>query len=149
MSDIDVLRLLDAIQVFERKINLALMYYGLRLPQYRVLDALDKSGKITLSDLSRKLDVTRATMSALVVKMKNAGLVQSLDNTADRRSFYVKITEAGHARFKSAEKAFHLMQRSVCRSLSDETVEAVNGFSLGVLHGIISASPAGWPPGGG
>jgi DNA-binding MarR family transcriptional regulator len=137
MSDVDVLRLLDAIQVFERKINLALMYYGLRLPQYRVLDSLDKAGKITVSDLSRKLDVTRATMSVLVTKMQKAGLVVYLDNKVDKRSFYIKLTEAGSARLRSAEQAFHLMQKNMSQSLPEDIIDALNTFSLGVQHGSI------------
>ena len=132
MSDVDVLRLLDAIQVFERKLNLALMYYGLRLPQYRVLDILDKVGKITVSDLSRKLDVTRATMSVLVTKMQKAGLVSYLDNKMDKRSFYIKLTEAGRLRLRSAEQAFQVMQKRMCESLPEDTIEALNAFALGV-----------------
>jgi len=135
MSDIDVLRLLEAIQVFERKINLALMYYGLRLPQYRVMDVLDKAGKMTVSDLSRKLDVTRATMSVLVSKLQKAGLVEYQDNKVDRRSFYIKLTESGRTRLNSAAQAFQLMQKTICQSLPVETVDALNSFSLGVRTG--------------
>ena len=137
MSDVDVLRLLDAIQVFERKLNLALMYYGLRLPQYRVLDILDRVGKITVSDLSRKLDVTRATMSVLVAKLQKAGLVTYLDNKVDRRSFYVKLTDTGQTRLRSAEQAFQLMQKSLCRTLPEDVIEALNTFSHGVRFGGI------------
>ena len=137
MSDVDILRLLDAIQVFERKINLALMYYGLRLPQYRVMEALDKSGKITVSDLSRKFDVTRATMSVLVAKLQKAGLVFYLDNKLDKRSFYIKLSEAGTTRLKIAAQAVELMQKSMCKSLPDDIIAALNDFSLGVRHGSI------------
>ena len=137
MSDVDVLRLLEAIQVFERKINLALMYYGLRLPQYRVLSVLDKAGKITVSDLSRKFDVTRATMSVLVAKLQKAGLVVALDNSMDKRSFYIKLTEAGRTRLSSATLAFELMQKSMSKSLPDDIINALNAFSLGVRQGQI------------
>lgn len=129
MNEIDVLRLLDAIQVFERKMNLALMYYGLRLPQYRVLEALDKSGKMTVSDLSRKLDVTRATMSVLVTKLRKAGLVTYIDNSVDKRSFYVKLSDAGVTRLHSAGQAFQLMQKSLCQALPVDVIAALNTFS--------------------
>jgi DNA-binding MarR family transcriptional regulator len=130
MNEIDVLRLLDAIQVFERKMNLALMYYGLRLPQYRVMETLDKAGRMTVSDLSRRLDVTRATMSVLVAKMHKAGLVIYQDNKIDKRSFYVKLSDAGLTRLHSAEQAFQLMQKSLCQSLPDDVIAALNTFSL-------------------
>lgn len=132
MSDVNVLRLLDAIQVFERKLNLALMYYGLRIPQYRVLDILDKVGKITVSDLSRKLDVTRATMSVLVAKMQKAGLVSYQDNKKDKRSFYIILTEAGRLRLRSAEQAFQVMQKRMSETLPRDTIDALNTFALGV-----------------
>lgn len=137
MSDkeIDVLRLLEAVQVYERKINLALMYYGLRLPQYRVLDVLNRSGKMTVSDLSRKLDVTRATMSVLIAKLHKAGLVEYIDNKVDRRSFYIRLSELGGARLEIAARAFDLMQRNLCRSLSQDIIGALNMFSEGVLLG--------------
>lgn len=127
-----MLRLLDAMQVFERKINLALMYYGLRLPQYRVLETLDKSGKMTVSDLSRKFDVTRATMSVLVARMQKAGLVVYLDNKVDKRSFYVRLSDAGIARFQIAEQAFQLMQKSLCQSLPEDVTVALETFSHNV-----------------
>jgi DNA-binding MarR family transcriptional regulator len=136
-SDIDVLRLLEAIQVFERKINLALMYYGLRLPQYRVLDVLEKSGKMSVSDLSRRLDVTRATMSVLVTKLQKAGLLEYINNKVDKRSFYVKLSDAGSARLKIAQRAFALMEHKLCQSLPDEIVAALNTFSRGVRQGAI------------
>jgi DNA-binding MarR family transcriptional regulator len=134
MSDFDILSLLETIQIFERKINLALMYYGLRLPQYRVLSLLHKSGRITVSDLSRRLDVTRATMSVLIAKLRKAGLVECLNNRVDKRSFYIILTEAGSLRLKNAEQAFELMQKSICKSLPAETIQALNQFSLGVRH---------------
>lgn len=134
-QEIDVLRLLEAIQVFERKINLALMYYGLRLPQYRVMEVLDKSGKMTVSDLSRKLDVTRATMSVLIGKLQKAGLVEYVNNKVDRRSFYVRLSELGRARLGIAGRAFELMQRNLCQSLPTEIIDALNTFSQGVRQG--------------
>lgn len=130
-----MLRLLDAIQVFERKINLALMYYGLRLPQYRVLETLDKSGKMTVSDLSRKLEVTRATMSVLVSRMQKAGLVVYLDNKVDKRSFYVRLSDTGLDRFHIAEQAFQLMQKSLCQTLPEDVIAALNTFSWNVRQG--------------
>lgn len=134
MDELDLLRLMDAIQSFERKINLALMYYGLRLPQYRVLETLDRSGKITITDLSRHFDVSRATTSVLVTKMHKAGLVDYLDNRADKRSTYLKLTELGQARLKIARRAFELIQKSICQTLPQEVINALNILSQEVQH---------------
>jgi len=134
MSEFDLLRLMDAVQLFERKINLALMYYGLRLPQYRVLETLDRSGKITISDLSRHFDVTRATTSVLVAKMHKAGLVEYIENRADKRSTYISLTEAGQNRLKVARQAFVLMQKSIRETLPEEVIDALSLFSQEIQH---------------
>ena len=134
MSKLDVFYLLDATQKFESKLNLALMYFGLRLPQYRVMDILNKSGKITVSDLSRSVDVSRATMSVLITKMQKAGLIETLNNRQDRRSFYLKLTESGLAKFYSAEAAVNLVLRNLEKTLSDVSIEALNEFSKKIKH---------------
>jgi len=134
MNEFDLLRLMDAVQLFERKINLALMYYGLRLPQYRVLETLDKSGKITITDLSRHFDVTRATTSVLVAKMHKAGLVDYLENRVDKRSTYVRLTEAGQNRLLAARKAFELMQKNLRETLPEEVMDALMQFSQEIQH---------------
>ena len=83
MDKLQVLELLEATQQFEKKLNLALMYSGLRIPQFRVMLFLEKSGNITVSDLSRYMNVTRATMSVLVNQLLTAGEVKSRSNIKD------------------------------------------------------------------
>lgn len=140
MCELDIVALMESSQNLERKLNLALMYCGLRLSQYRLLGLLDKSGKITVCDISRKLDVTCATMSVLISKMKEAGLVECLDNKRDKRSFYVQMTEAGRSRLASAEQTVRVIQRGISRSLPEETVRTVNAFSREIANGRIIAS---------
>lgn len=129
VSELDIFYLLEATQKFEARLNLALMYFGLRLPQYRVLDVLDKSGKITVSDLSRNMNVSRATMSVLIAKLQKSGLIESLDNRLDKRSFYLLLTPAGLAKFKSAEAAVNLVRRNLEQTLTAESIVALNDFS--------------------
>ena len=43
MEQFDVLELLETVQVFENKLNLALMYSGLRLPQFRAMVFMEKA----------------------------------------------------------------------------------------------------------
>lgn len=139
MRELDLLALMESTQNIERKISLALMYCGLRLPQYRLLNLLDKSGKIALSDISRRLEVSCATMSVLISKMKEAGLVECQDNARDKRSFYVQLTEAGRSRLASAEQTVHVIQRRISKSLPDEIVQTVNAFSREIANGRIIA----------
>ena len=133
MAILQVIELLEATQQFEKKLNLALMYSGLRIPQFRVMLFLKKSGKITVSDLSRYLNVTRATMSVLVNQLLKAHIVESITNPSDKRSFYIKLSESGLRRLELAEAEVKLVEEKISNTISSETITALNEFSRAFL----------------
>ncbi len=133
MDTLQVLELLEATQQFEKKLNLALMYSGLRIPQFRVMVFLEKSGKITVSDLSRYMNVTRATMSVLVSQLLSASVVSSINNLKDKRSFYVRLTDSGLRRLELAQREAKLVEEKISTSFSTDTIEALNKFSKAML----------------
>ena len=126
MEPLRVIELLEATQTIEKKLNLALMYSGLRLPQFRAMLFLEKAGKITVSDLSRYLNVTRATMSVLVNDLIKATIVETVVNKKDKRSFYIKLTESGLSRLTLAKSEVALVADKISHELSDDTIEALN-----------------------
>lgn len=136
MEQLHVLALLEATQQFEKKLNLALMYSGLRIPQFRAMVFLGKSGKITVSDLSRYMNVTRATMSVLVNQLLSASIVESIINKKDKRSFYIKLTESGLRRLELAQREVSLVENNISNSFSLDTVIALNKFSKEMLSKI-------------
>ncbi len=129
MTKLNVLDLLEAVRVYERKFTLSLTYSGLRIPQFRVIDFLDKSGKITVSDLSRHINVTRATISVLVTELITAGIVESIKNKNDKRSFYIKLTERGKTRLAVARTEISLVEEKISNGLSLDTIDCLNDFS--------------------
>ena len=129
MAKLNVLELLDAVMAFEQKINLALMYSALRLPQYRVMVFLEKAGKITVTDLSKQLNVTRATMSVLVNELLKAEIVESVVNTTDKRSFYVRLTNNGLSRLNVARKDLSFVEESISENFTQDQINLFNEFS--------------------
>lgn len=129
METLNVLDLLEIMQALERKINLALNYAGLRLPLYRAMACLEKSGKITVSDLSRQLNVTRATTSVLVSQLKKANIIETIDNRADKRSFYVLLTMSGTLRLELARKEVAFVVRNISKRYPAEVIQALNDFT--------------------
>ncbi|MFV1983868.1 MAG: MarR family winged helix-turn-helix transcriptional regulator [Thiohalomonadales bacterium] len=132
MKRLNVLDLLDATQTFEQKFNLALIYSGLRLPQYRVMDFLEKSGKITVSDLSRQYNVSRATISVLVNELIRVGIVTRIKNRTDKRSFYIKLSDSGLQRLETARQEINIVEDKISQTLPDELVNLLNNFSSGI-----------------
>ena len=136
MEQFDVLELLETVQVFENKLNLALMYSGLRLPQFRAMVFMEKAGKITVSDLGRQQGVSRATASVLVTSLTKAGIVESIANRSDKRSFYIKLTESGLNRLQLAKKEVALVEERLAQKIPEEIVLAIRNLSRTVRKNI-------------
>ncbi|MCW8899262.1 MAG: MarR family transcriptional regulator [Gammaproteobacteria bacterium] len=133
MESLHIIQLLEATQIFEKKLNLALMYSGLRIPQFRAMLFLEKSGKITVSDLSRYLNVTRATMSVLSNDLIKADIVESIKNPKDKRSFYMKLTESGLRRLELAKREVALVQDRISSEFTPETIALLNQIVTSII----------------
>ena len=130
MTQLNVLDLLEATQVFERRLNLALTYSGLRLAQFRALQILEKCGKMTVSDLSRRINVTRATVSILANELLKAGVIEKQGNSVDKRSFYLRLTETGQQRLLLASQAVAMVEKNLSQLFDAGIIEALNDFSM-------------------
>jgi DNA-binding MarR family transcriptional regulator len=133
MESLHIIQLLEATQIFEKKLNLALMYSGLRIPQFRAMLFLEKSGKITVSDLSRYLNVTRATMSVLVNDLLKADIVESIKNPKDKRSFYMRLTDSGLRRLSLAKREVALVEEKISSEFTPETISTLNQIVTSII----------------
>ena len=68
---------------------------GLTHPQYLVMLALWGEEPLSVTDLSRRLELDPATLSRLLRRLESAGLVRRDRNPTDERSLAVALTEAG------------------------------------------------------
>ncbi|WP_307861707.1 MarR family winged helix-turn-helix transcriptional regulator [Nocardioides xinjiangensis] len=68
---------------------------GLTHPQYLVMLALWGAEPLSLTELSRRLDLDAGTLSRLLKRLEAAGLVRRDRNRADERSLAVALTPRG------------------------------------------------------
>ena len=136
MKPFDVLELLETVQVFENKLNLALMYSGLRLPQFRAMVFMEKAGKITVSDLGRQQGISRATASVLVASLKKAGIIESVSNSADKRSFYIRLTASGLNRLQLAKKEVALVEERLVQKIPQDILPALKALAVSMRQNL-------------
>lgn len=129
MEHLDVIGLLKAVQVLERNMSVALMYSGLRIPQFRLLDVLAQVGQATVTEMSAKLRVTRATASVTVNELIKSGAIEAVENFSDRRSFHIRLTESGQQRLSVARSDLGVYCAKVSQHYSPEIVRVLNTFS--------------------
>jgi DNA-binding MarR family transcriptional regulator len=78
---------------------------GLTAVQLRVLQIVAEKGRATPTDLSNRMGVTMATVSALIKKLEGRGLLTKQRSTVDRRQTDLAITSAGLEKVQAAPDA--------------------------------------------
>ena len=77
---------------------------GLTHPQYLVMLALWQHAPLSLTEISRLLQLDPGTVSPLLKRLQSAGLVQRTRLAGDERTLSVTLTEAGQALRERAEQ---------------------------------------------
>jgi DNA-binding MarR family transcriptional regulator len=62
-------------------------------PQGMLMGTLAQHGEMKVSDLSEKLGLTNSTVSGILDRLENAGMVERTRSKEDRRVVYIKVTE--------------------------------------------------------
>lgn len=69
--------------------------HGLTLPQFGVLEALYHLGDLRICEIIEKTLSTSGNMTVVVRNLEQEGLIQRLQDPADKRAFRIGITEKG------------------------------------------------------
>ncbi len=91
-SLIAIRRILRATELYGRELARAA---GLTAVQIRVLQILGERGHATPKDISRRMGVSQATMTALIDRLAGKGMVERQRSAADGRQTNVLLTETG------------------------------------------------------
>jgi len=129
MDQLDVVGLLKAAQTLERNVTVALMYAGLRLPQFRLLETLAEMGQATVSEMSERLHITRATACVLCNDLIRSGAVAMVENPSDRRSFYIRLTELGSDKLHVARSDLGVLMNKLSQRYPEDMVRVLNEFA--------------------
>ena len=101
------LRLLTCTQLIERQVRSRLReQFSSTLPRFDLMSQLERHREgLKMNELSRMLMVTGGNVTAIVDQLENEGLVERLDEPADRRAFRIRLTRAGTRSFTEMARA--------------------------------------------
>src|SRR4029453_3471130 len=101
------LRLLTCTQLIERRVRSGLREeFGTTLPRFDLMAQLERHpGGLKMNELSRMLMVTGGNVTAIVDQLEKEGLVERLDEPADRRAFRIRLTRSGEKSFAEMARA--------------------------------------------
>jgi DNA-binding MarR family transcriptional regulator len=101
------LRLLTCAQMIERVVRSRLRSrFATTLPRFDLMAQLDRHREgLKMNELSRLLMVTGGNVTAIVDQLEKEGLVERLDEPADRRAFRIRLTRGGERSFAEMARA--------------------------------------------
>ena len=125
-SDTTIFSLLRAAHALEDKLENTLNGVGLSTPKFSVLSELVSAGiPLSLSDLAARLSCVRSNMTQLVDRLEGDGLVNRVDDPADRRGVKAAITDEGRARQAAGAAEVTRLHEQFAAAVGDEDRAAI------------------------
>lgn len=102
--------------------------------QLRVLEALESEDKLTQSELRGKLDIRAASLSELLAKLEDKGLIVRERNESDKRSIDVYLTDLGADCISEAKEQRKKMAEKMLGALSEEEKQQLSDLLCKLIH---------------
>lgn len=105
----------------EKNANNQLRAHGLTMVQMTVLMALRaaKDMQLSLKELEKQLHVAQSTTAGIAARLEQKALVTSFGDSADKRVKRIRLTAAGEACCRTAERNMEQAETSMLSALTD------------------------------
>lgn len=98
---------------------------GLTLQQMHTLEILGIHDALRMKDLAERMGVTTGTLTVMIDRLEQAGLVRRVPNEQDRRSIFIELTAEGRSHFKEHDALHRRLTREITAPLSGEQRKAL------------------------
>jgi MarR family transcriptional regulator, organic hydroperoxide resistance regulator len=102
---------------------------NLTRPQGILLGTLAHQGEMKVSELSESLGLSNSTVSGILDRLENQGLVERIRSKEDRRVVYVKITDEFK---KHSQKHFEEVNKVIEQMMDKATPEELDAIFKGM-----------------
>ncbi len=93
---------------------------GLTLSEFGVLELLYHKGTQPVQRIAEKILVTSGTITYIINKLSDKGLVNRKKCTKDKRIFYVELTDAGHEKIDQVFTAHEKFLKSLFANIDED-----------------------------
>jgi len=121
-------RLMQAGELYTKELN---KKYQVSAPQVNCLLVLYENGPLPLSQIAKHIMVKSSTVTGIVDRLEQKGLVRRVRNSPDRRMITIELTEAGNALAQNAPPPIQLkIVDGLKRLPASETEKIVDGLNM-------------------
>lgn len=111
---------------------------GLTLPQYDIVITLGDTPGMTFKKLGEKTLITKGTLTGVIGRLEDRGLVQRVASETDGRSQIVRLTTAGEALYERTFPEHLVFINRIFNDYAPEDIENLEAALLR-LHKTVTA----------
>ncbi|MBL4602060.1 MAG: MarR family transcriptional regulator [Emcibacteraceae bacterium] len=103
---------------------------NLSIAKFEALIAIENAtdNAITMSNLSKELQVSNANITGLTTRLQADGLIQKAPLASDRRIYSVSLTEKGQLKLEKAVEKHGAWMKELMACVENNEVDFMNGF---------------------
>lgn len=137
-NDQSLLTLLKEIRaLIDKSIKNKLKLGDYTMPQTMIMYNLAQNGKMKISQLSEKMGLTNSTVSGIVDRLEDQGVVTRERSTTDRRVVYVELTPDHQNKLKDLNENLDKHFEAILSKLPEQDIIRIFD-SLNILKSAIS-----------
>ena len=132
-------------QGFERFSGESVRQCGLTHAQFDIIATLGNTAGMTYKQLGERTLITKGTLTGVIERLEQKGLVARQRSGDDKRSFFVSLTDSGEALFKQVFPTVVEHGKQLFASCSDADFDAIDA-ALCRLKQLITNAGVGVAP---
>ena len=137
--------LAECLQGFERFSGESVRACGLTHAQFDIIATLGNTAGMTYKELGERTLITKGTLTGVIERLEQKGLVARERNSEDKRSFFVRLTPKGEETFNQAFPVVVAHGKKLFSAYSEADFAALDA-SLLKLRQLIAGAAAAAPP---
>ncbi len=100
----------------------------LSLPQMHTVEVIGVYGEIRMKDLAEKLGVTTGTLTVMIQRLEQLGMVIRKKSEVDGRSYFITLTEKGCEHYVIHHRSHEELSRDIASTLTQEELDQFNSL---------------------
>lgn len=125
-KELELVESMDKLSDLMRKFQTQLRSGDLKeytLRQLYYIELIDKNQGISVSELAKKLDVKKSTVSIAINQLIDLGIVNKIQSNQDKRFYFLKLTLKGNQIMEMHKQVHKNTIKKILKILNPEEVE--------------------------
>ncbi|CDG66030.1 MAG: hypothetical protein PWQ15_1247 [Methanobacterium sp.] len=125
-QELELVESMDKLSDLMRKFQIQLRKGDLKeytLRQLYYIELIDKNQGISVSELAKKLEVKKSTVSIAINQLIDLGIVNKIQSDSDKRFYFLQLTSKGNQIMEMHKQIHKNTIKKISKLLSPEEIE--------------------------